>query len=120
MSGLESVIENDRVPSFGAVEPVRKQEGISQEVQAFVDNYRQATDSDDLQVTKENITRYAVEPVRMHTKLMTLANQVKGKRSTLILDALKCLHKHDEEQSKIAPIAAEYKLDTLASWNNYI
>jgi len=51
----------------------------------------------DMLITKENITRYVVEPVRIYTKLVTLNRQVHAKWSTLILDALKCLHRHDEE-----------------------
>lgn len=51
----------------------------------------------------------------MYTKLVTLGNQVNSKRTTLILDVLECLHKHDEEKPQITPITAEYKL-----WCTYL
>ena len=66
-------------------------------------------------VTKENMTRYVVEPVRISTKLVTLNNQVNTKQTTLIPDALKCVHRHDEYQSQITPIAVEYNL-----WCTYL
>jgi len=65
LSGLESVIEVHRVPFIGESREVRKQEEILQEVQEFFDPFRQASNTGDLQVTKENITQYVVEPVRM-------------------------------------------------------
>jgi len=77
--GLESIIEIHGVLSIGEIWQVRKQEDISQEVQAFVNTYRQVAHLDDLLITKDNITLYMVEPVRLYTKLVTLGNQVNAK-----------------------------------------
>ena len=44
---------------------------------------------------------YVVEPVRIYT--------------TLVLDALECLHRHDQDHLQITPIAIEYNL-----WYTYL
>lgn len=76
---------------IGEVGQVRKHEEITSEVHALIKTFKEATHTKDMPVTKENITRYVVEPMRIYTKLVTLDNQVHAKRSTLIPDALECL-----------------------------
>ena len=102
------MIQLHGVPSIGEIRHVRKQDEISKEVQAFVETYKQKAHKKDMPITKENIMHYVVEPVRIYTKSITFNNQVHAKRSTLIPDALKCLHWHDEDQPQITSIAVEY------------
>lgn len=73
-SSLESMIQLHGAPSLGEVGQVRKKDEISKEVQAFVETYKQTTYTKDLPITKENVTRYVVESVRIYTELVTLKN----------------------------------------------
>lgn len=73
-NGLDSMIKIHGVLTIKEVGHVRKHEYISQEVQAFIDTHTHATLVDGLTVTKENITHYMVESVRMYTKLVILSN----------------------------------------------
>lgn len=77
--------------------------------------FKEATRTKDMSITKENITHYVVEPMRIYTKMVTLNSQMHVKRSTLIPDALKCLYRHGEDQPQITPIAVEYNL-----WRTYL
>lgn len=114
-NGLKPMIQIHGVPSIEEVRQVRKQEDMSREVQDFFDTYKQVAHAEDMPITKENIMCYVVEPIRIYTKLVTLNNQVNAKWTTLILDALECLYKHDEDQSQITPITTKYNL-----WCTYL
>jgi len=109
------MIQIHGVPSIEEVVHVRTQEDISREMKAFIDTYKQVSLAEYLTITKDNITGYVVELVRMYTKLVTLSNQVNSKRTTLITNALEHLHKHDEEKLQITHIVVEYKL-----WCTYL
>jgi len=114
-NSLESVIQLHGSPSIGEIGQVKNQEEINNEVQAFVETYRQVTCTGDMLVSVENIKRYIVEPVRPYTKLGTLNNHIHAKQNTLILDALELLHRHDEGQPPISPIVVEYNI-----WCTYL
>lgn len=88
-SSLESVIQLHGSPSIGEIGQVRNQEEINNEVQAFVETYAR---TGDMPISRENIKRYIVEPVKRYTTLGTLNNHIRAKRNTLILDTLECLH----------------------------
>lgn len=88
---------------------------LNNEVQAFIETYRRAARVRDILISKENIKRYIVEPMRIYTKLGTLNNHIHAKQNTLLSDALECLHRHDEGQPQISPIAAEYNI-----WRAYL
>jgi len=62
---------------------------------------------------RENIKHYVVERVRLYTNLRTLNNHVIAKWNILLLDALKFLHRHDEDHPQISPIAVEYSVCVL-------
>lgn len=115
LSGLEYVIEVHRVPSIVAIREMRRQEEVLHDIQEFCNPFRQHSTTDNLQVMKETITQYVAEPMRIDTKFFTLSNHIKVKKSTLILDALKFLHRHDEEQQKVVTVPVEYKL-----WCTYL
>ena len=73
-SVLELVIQLHGVPVIGEIGLVRKQEEITSEVQAFIETFKEVAHTKDMSVTKENITGYVVEPVRIYTELVTLNN----------------------------------------------
>lgn len=52
----------------------------------------------DMMISRENIKRYIVEPVRLYTKFGTLNNHTHAKWNTLVPDAWECLHQRDEGQ----------------------
>jgi len=95
-SSLESVIQLHGSPSIGEIGQLRNQEEINNEVQAFIETYRQVTHTGDMPISRENIKCYIIEPVRLYTKLGALNNHIHVKRTTLLLDALEFLHQHDE------------------------
>lgn len=84
-------------------------------MQEFMETYRQVAHIGYLPISRENIKHYIVEPVWLYTKLGTLNNHIRAKQNTLILDALECLHQHDEGQPQISPIAVEYNI-----WCTYL
>lgn len=80
-----------------------------------METYRQVARIGDMLVSTKNIKRYIVEPVRLYTKFGTLNNHICAKRNSLIPDTLDCLHRHDEGQPPISPIAEEYN-----TWHTYL
>lgn len=85
------MIKVHKVHFFGLVNGVRLQEKVLQEIQAFLNPFKQAATMEKFQVMKETITQYVVEPIRIYTKLMTLSNWIKVKKNTLLSDALELL-----------------------------
>lgn len=73
---LESLLELHKIPSIGTLGETRTKKEFKQEIQAFLEPIRQDATRDDLEVTKEVITQYVVEPMRLYTKLMTLSNKI--------------------------------------------
>lgn len=64
----------------------------------------------DMSISRENIKNYIVELLRLYTKLGTLNNHIHVKYNTLLPDALECLHRQDEGQPQISPIAEKYNI----------
>lgn len=74
---LESLVELHKIPYVGTLSETRENEEVKQELQAFLEPIKQAIAKDDIGVTKETITQYGVDSVRLYTKLVTLSNQIK-------------------------------------------
>ena len=72
LSGLDSMIEIHHTHTIRTLGATKGREEVLQEIHAFLDPIQQASNLSDLQVNKENITQYIVEPVRIYTKLATL------------------------------------------------
>jgi len=85
---LEFVIELHRVPSIGTIGEIRTREEVVHEIQAFLDPFRHASITKNLQVMNETITRYLIELVRIYTNLVALPSQIKVRKITLIPNGL--------------------------------
>ncbi len=69
--GLEALVWVHNIPSVGEFGEVKQKDVIIQELEDFLD-----ITQDDLEVTKEIVLQYVIEPVKLHMKLTVLWNNI--------------------------------------------
>ena len=62
------------IPSLGTLDTKKTREEVAQDIQTFLQPMKQATASQDLPISQENLIQFIITPVQIYTKLASLSN----------------------------------------------
>jgi len=85
---FEFITHKNEIPSIGSLEEIRVKEIVFQQIRKYIEQFKQESKQEVLEITKDIILQYSITPAKAHMKFSWQWNNVQSSSKTILTKAL--------------------------------